>query len=367
MSCNDFDITIDNIIRVGQKEEETINVIPTKENKVIYPTPNKTIGKVEIQPIPSEYVVPSGEITITEQGTFNVKDYEKAIVTAPFDSKFAQLINGTLVEVTEEDLAGASKVNDYAFYKQIYLHKVNLLNTITTIGSYAFYGNSSLQEIYGENVSTVGNAAFQGCSTLQRFVGSNITTIGDNAFRTILRDVDLNVRNVTSLGTNAFDSAKIVKFKFDKLNQAYKTYQFASNTSLRFMSFGSQTYSGVPTNYIGKQVTYRFDKIPTFNESNVYASAITVVINTPYLISLTSAPSNFTANKYFPLSLVEEYKVATNWATYASTIYPSVANEQERLALDTTLYTKCYQNDTDQEFWFENGSWVLKYTEGVAE
>lgn len=57
MSCNDFDITIDNIIRLGeQKEEETINVIPTKESQVIYPTPNKTIGKVNVEPIPEEYI-----------------------------------------------------------------------------------------------------------------------------------------------------------------------------------------------------------------------------------------------------------------------------------------------------------------------
>ena len=368
MNCNHLEIKVDNISRIGAKESQDKVVTPSKEKQTIVADSGKVLGKVEIQPIPSEYVVPSGEITITEQGTFNVKDYEKAVVTSPFDSKFDQLINGTLTEVTEEDLAGNTKVNDYAFYNQLYLRDVELADTITTIGTRAFESDTSLYEVKGSGVDTINDYAFYKCSTMKRFVGKNLTTIKSYAFSFASLLEELNVSNVVSVAGNSFSLCGIKKLKFNSLISGVSHYTFGEMSMLRFISFAKYTASmGSAFQGIRTSVTFRWDLIAQMNEPNAYSCAKTIVVNTPNQIALVSTNSSIKCNWYFPLNLLGEYKSATNWNIYANTFYPSVANEQERLALDTTLYTKCYQNDTDSEYWFENGAWVLKYIEGIAQ
>ena len=59
-----------------------------------------------------------------------------------------------------------------------------VMDSVISIGDYAFYGCSSLATVtIGNNVTTIGNFAFYGCSSLTTItIGNNVTTIGEAAF-----------------------------------------------------------------------------------------------------------------------------------------------------------------------------------------
>ena len=75
-------------------DEITVNPIDIKlQNKEVNPTKEKQtvtsdsqydgLREVTVNPIPNEYILPSGEIDITENGTFDITNYETANVKVP--------------------------------------------------------------------------------------------------------------------------------------------------------------------------------------------------------------------------------------------------------------------------------------------
>ena len=73
-------------------------------------------------------------------------------------------INGTLSKITAEQIDGAKKLRNYAFYNQKSLTNVTLPATIESIGDYAFSGCSKISYV--------------------RFLSTTPPTIGRNALPT---------------------------------------------------------------------------------------------------------------------------------------------------------------------------------------
>lgn len=77
---------------------------------------------------------------------------EDALELAPkpkrYLSKFAQLVGGSLSEVTAKDLEEVSKIFTCAFYGNYYLTKVTIPNGITLIGNSAFEWCVNLESVY---------------------------------------------------------------------------------------------------------------------------------------------------------------------------------------------------------------------------
>ena len=63
-------------------------------------------------------------------------------------SKLAQIANGTLEELTAQDLSGISTISNCAFYSCKALRKVSIPNGITSMGNYAFDLCSMLECVY---------------------------------------------------------------------------------------------------------------------------------------------------------------------------------------------------------------------------
>lgn len=298
--------------------------------------------------IPDGYIKPSGEVTITEQGSFDVSQYKTAIVTAPFDSKFAQLINGTITEVTQEDLQGNTKVNAYAFYNQNRLKKVNLPNTIASIGASAFSGCTYLQSInLGENITSVGDTAFQNCQSLRQpiFLSPN-----------------------TSVGRNVFSNSGITKFK----GYGYKTtsndnsFIFSNCLNIKEAEFNegflrlSQMNGGASIKAIKKFILPSTCIFISLNE--LYQSVVIIKAETPPTLSNYHANIALNNTIYVPYESIDQYKVKTNYTSFV--VRPLVKTYEDLSTIDTTLYTKACVEGNEKGIEDENNYKIYNYTDG---
>lgn len=76
-----------------------------------------------------------------------------------------------------------TEINADGFMNCKDLKKVNLPDSITTIGYNAFYGCANLESISGKSVVTIKSSAFSNCKSLKTVnLGDNITSMGQSAF-----------------------------------------------------------------------------------------------------------------------------------------------------------------------------------------
>ena len=108
-----------------------------------YPTVDVVINNVK-------HTLKSGEeITIDD---YIAEVIENAIALAPKYarnlSRFAQSIEGTITEITAEDLEGISMISTCAFYNKLNLRKATIPDNIKTISTNVFAYCGNLDSIY---------------------------------------------------------------------------------------------------------------------------------------------------------------------------------------------------------------------------
>ena len=84
--------------------------------------------------------------------------------------------------------------------------KLTIGNSVTSIGSYAFYRCTSLTSItIGNSVTSIGGGAFNNCTSLTSVtIGDSVTSIGGGAFTncTSLKDTYVNITDLAAYATN---------------------------------------------------------------------------------------------------------------------------------------------------------------------
>ena len=96
--------------------------------------------------------------------------------------------------------------NDFSWKKAI--TQADIGNTVTSIGNYAFYSCSSLENVTIPNsVTSIGDNAFNNCNGLTKVtIPDSVTNIGTNAFFYCYGLTSLTIPNsVTSIGSHAFE------------------------------------------------------------------------------------------------------------------------------------------------------------------
>ena len=94
------------------------------------------------------------------------------------ENKLSQQVDGTIQEITENDLKGITTIGSYAFYDCKNLTSVIIPEGITAINYYAFYGCINLTNItIPSSVTTIVNYAFYDCSNLTVYLYSTIPPI----------------------------------------------------------------------------------------------------------------------------------------------------------------------------------------------
>lgn len=275
-------------------------------------------------------------------------------------SKLASLVEGTITEITEKDLAGATKIKNYCF-AQTTLTSVVLPNTVTSIGQYAFNSCSLLTNvILPESLTSIYNYAFNGCSNLPNIIiPSKVTTIGNNAFYGCMRMVTCSLENnnsLLSIGQQAFfdcDSLTSITIPNTVTSIGSSAFQNSGITSIDIpntvTSIGSNTFyncSSLTSVTIGSGVTYidsyAFRGCPNLtnltipaNVTSIRSYALTIGSSTnkaTIIFEGTTPPTTFYVNAIdieklekiiVPKGYGEVYKSATNFSNFADYIFES--------------------------------------------
>ncbi len=151
------------------------------------------------------------EITITENGEYTpVGDsigFNKVNVNVVMENKLSELSSNETVELSEADLAGVTKIRNYAFYYSEGLVSVEIPTTVTSIGNYAFAYCKNLANItIPQSVTTLDSQTFLHCSSLKSItIPNGVTFINSQTFESCsgLRNVVIG-ESVLSISTYAF-------------------------------------------------------------------------------------------------------------------------------------------------------------------
>lgn len=223
------------------------------------------LSSVEISPIPSSYVVPTGTSNITQNGTYDVGEFASAIVNVAGGSgvDYTPVIERTISE---------------SFYD----------SSVHTIGSYAFGYCVDLKGINFPNVSHIDMYAFQYCNSMSYVSLPNVTTVDRYAFLSCISLSSIYLPEVVHLSNSVFyNCSSLETISLPKL-QSTGSYVFNKCTSLKSAFLLCES---VPT-------TWGY----VFNSTPITASS--------YL--------GYFGSIFVRASLLESWKVSVYWSTYSA-------------------------------------------------
>ena len=207
-------------------------------------------------------------------------------------NKLASLADGTLTEISADDLAGATKITNYAFYSCGSLITVNIPDSVISIEDSAFQNCVSLTSItIPDSVTSMGNNTFWYCTSLTNIIIPNaVTSIGDYMFSNCTLLASIIIPNsVTSIGNKAF-------------NQCTSLTNIIIPNAVT--SIGSQALQiGTSTN----------------------KATITMLPTTPPTIQSNTFAASKLNKIIVPAGTGATYKAATNWSNFADYIEEATA------------------------------------------
>lgn len=165
-----------------------------------------------------------------------------------------KLANNSFEATDVPDLSSCPSIRDYLFYQTTSLSKwPTISNSLTTIGSYAFYGSNIDKIELGNNITSIGNYAFTNITNknIDVTLSENLTYIGSGAFQGINREsntvnkpFELKLNNETGcvLLDSAFKESALQKITgktghiysraFQDVDSYYALYNISRNVDL---------------------------------------------------------------------------------------------------------------------------------------
>ena len=186
----------------------------------------------------------------------------------------------------------------------------DFVNTVDSIGDEVLTSsivNRSITEIRDNYVTSIGMYAFCGCSNLAAVDFPVVTSIGGSAFDSCSALTTVNFPAVAKVGQFVFKDCS-----------ALTTVDFPAATSIGMAAFQSCTaltsadFSAVVTNIDNTafQTCTKLTALILRSSTMATLSSVTALNNTPI--------KSGTGYIYVPAALVDSYKAANNWSTYAN-------------------------------------------------
>ena len=223
--------------------------------------------------------------------------------------------------LTSIDIPNATSIGEYAFQNCSALTSIDLRNAIN-IGEYAFCNCSALTSIDLPNATSIGGYAFYSCSALTSIDIPNATSIGDGAFEKCSALTSIDLPNATSIGGYAFQKCSALT-SIDLRNAInIGEYAFCNCFVLTSIDLPNATSIGNGAFQNCSALT----SIDLPNATSIGNGAFqndyslkTIFLHSKTMCTCTGGPAiASSATIYVPESLINSYKTATYWSSYAS-------------------------------------------------
>ena len=192
----------------------------------------------------------------------------------------------SLASITIPD--GVTSINAYAFYTCYSLASITIPDGVTSINAYAFGNCYSLASItIPESITSIGNNAFYHCESLASItIPNSVTSIENSAFSGCYSLASITIpESITSIGNYAFYHCySLASITIPNGVTSIENYVFNNCYGVAFYDFTACT------------------AVPTLSNTNAFSG---IVADCQIRV---------------PASLVDTWKAATNWSTYASYI-----------------------------------------------
>lgn len=194
--------------------KSAVTVTPTSISQVVVESGKLTLGDIWVDAIPSAYVIPSGTLSITQGGTYDVTNYKSANV-AVTDGRYSLFKN--IME--KRTLVGEDS------------NYISHIGNLSSVGQYAFAGFGFGASAYTDNCleftncSLISDYGFTGINLGSSRVLSfpNCSLIGIGAFCSA--GGYFNLPACKSMKTSAFSNARIYSVNLPVV-EAVETYAF---------------------------------------------------------------------------------------------------------------------------------------------
>ena len=276
---------------------------------------------------------------ISTSDTFN--SYIQKLEEHPFYLK--GLVEGTIESIK---LSNVTSIGNGAFYSCSGLTEVSIPKA-KSIGMYAFYSCSGLTSVSFPEATSIGHYAFESCSSLISVSFPKATSMGWEVFGDCSSLTEVSIPNVTDINSNAFQScSSLTNVSFPKATSisSYAFKSCSSLTEITEVSFPEVTSIGdYAFQYCSGLTSVSFPVATSIDDYafNSCSGLTTIYVGTESdtvcTLSHTNAFNNCTnlTNIYVPYSLVDIYKSATNWSSFASKI-KAIEQPVECIALSIT-------------------------------
>jgi len=199
------------------------------------------------------------------------------------DSIWNKIVDRTVTEINDKD-GLCETVGDYAFYHCTSLTSV-FLPSATSVGNYAFHSCTKLSSVDLPHTTSVGNYAFPSCTKLSSVDLPHTTSVGKNGFYGCTKLSFISLPSATTLGSSVFtycSALTIADFPNVAIIVAFVFYRCSALKAL---------------------ILRKSDSICTLSSTNAFDDT-PIKSGTGYI--------------YVPASLIETYKTASQWSTFAA-------------------------------------------------
>ena len=256
--------------------------------------------------------------TLTGTDVTTVKWTPNHAYAAPGEYVIKLTVDGTMGFYGEFSLTSASAILRYSssddnrnYVYRSSVQKIEIGNGITSIGYSAFYSCYSLASITIPNgITSIGNSAFYSCYSLASItIPNGVTNIVDSAFGNCRSLASITIPNgITSIGDSAFDNC----YSLASITMPNGITSVGDSAFNNCYSLASITMPNGITS-VGDSAFKNCRGVAFYD-----FTACTTVPTLASTTAFTGIPADCQIR--VPAALVDAWKAATNWSTYADHI-----------------------------------------------